>query len=121
LIGKPPFETSDTKTTYNRILKNNYSFPTNTPISEEAKDLIKKILVLEPTKRLTLDEILQHPFIKNNSSKNLTQSNEFELKKTNTNLSLGSPGGLVSPTTKEIDLDRNIDGTFYKKRLNFRK
>lgn len=109
LIGKPPFETSDTKTTYNRILKNNYSFPTNTPISEEAKDLIKKILVLEPTKRLTLDEILQHPFIKNNSSKNLTQSNEFELKKTNTNLSLGSPGGLVSPTTKDIDLDRNID------------
>jgi polo-like kinase 1 len=109
LIGKPPFETSDTKTTYNRILKNNYSFPTNTPISEEAKDLIKKILVLEPSKRLTLDEILQHPFIKNNSSKNLTQSNDFELKKTNTNLSLGSPNGMVSPTTKDIDLDRNID------------
>lgn len=27
IIGKPPFETNDVKTTYKRIRMNNYSFP----------------------------------------------------------------------------------------------
>jgi len=31
--------------------------------SENAKDLISKILVTAPEKRLTLDEIIRHPFI----------------------------------------------------------
>ena len=34
-------------------------------ISENAKNLITKILVLDPTKRPTLDEIFAHPFINN--------------------------------------------------------
>jgi len=63
LIGKPPFETNDIKLTYQRIKENNYSFPDNVSISENAKDLIKKILVTAPEKRLTLDEIILHPFI----------------------------------------------------------
>lgn len=40
IIGKPPFETSDVKTTYSRIKTNSYSFPENVKISEPAKDLI---------------------------------------------------------------------------------
>jgi len=53
-------------------LKANYTFPSNVVVSETAKDLIKKILVLDPLKRPTLDEILEDPFIKNNYSKSLT-------------------------------------------------
>jgi len=63
IIGKPPFETTDIKLTYKKIKENDFSFPDNAPISENAKDLIKKILITEPEKRLTLDEILMHPFI----------------------------------------------------------
>ena len=33
LIGKPPFETSDVKTTYRRIRKNDYTFPENVILS----------------------------------------------------------------------------------------
>jgi serine/threonine protein kinase len=33
-------------------------------ISPEAKDLLKKILKTDPTKRITLEKIFQHPFIK---------------------------------------------------------
>lgn len=44
LIGKPPFETKDVKTTYVRIKANMYSFPDNVPISECAKSLIRRIL-----------------------------------------------------------------------------
>jgi serine/threonine protein kinase len=34
IIGKPPFETSDVKTTYKRIRMNAYNFPENVAISD---------------------------------------------------------------------------------------
>jgi len=62
LIGKPPFETADVKTTYRKIKMNAYSFPENISISEQAKGLITKILVLDPAKRLSFQDILAHDF-----------------------------------------------------------
>jgi polo-like kinase 1 len=62
LVGKPPFETSDVKTTYRRIRMNAYSFPENVPLSESGKNLITRILVTDPSKRPTLAEIQQHEF-----------------------------------------------------------
>ena len=62
IIGKPPFETSEIKQTYKRIKAIQYSFPDGIPISDNAKDLIKRILVLDPNKRPSIDEILDHPF-----------------------------------------------------------
>ncbi len=63
LIGKPPFETKNVKTTYRKIKMNAYSFPEHVTISPEAKKLIQSILVTDPKKRLTIDEILSHPFL----------------------------------------------------------
>lgn len=65
MIGKPPFETPDVKTTYKKIKMNQYCFPEHVIISESAKNLISKILVLETSKRPTLDEIMMHPFMNN--------------------------------------------------------
>jgi len=63
IIGKPPFETSDVKTTYKRIRMNSYSFPENSCISDQAKDLITKILNNDPAKRPTVDDIMLHGWI----------------------------------------------------------
>jgi polo-like kinase 1 len=60
IIGKPPFETPDVKTTYKKIKMNSYSFPEHLPISDGARNLITKILNLDPTRRPSLDEILNH-------------------------------------------------------------
>ena len=81
IIGKPPFETPDVKTTYKKIKMNSYSFPVKNPfffmfnacfflkdhtaISDSARTLITKILVLDPTKRPTLDEMLASSFLNN--------------------------------------------------------
>ncbi|CAD8146010.1 unnamed protein product [Paramecium pentaurelia] len=62
LVGKPPFETTDVKTTYRRIKMNAYQFPESCIISNAARQLISKILVTEPSKRLTLQEIQDHEF-----------------------------------------------------------
>lgn len=63
LIGKPPFETSDVKTTYRRIRMNAYTFPEHITISNAARSLITKILNADPSKRPTLDEIMAHEFM----------------------------------------------------------
>jgi serine/threonine protein kinase len=44
----------------------NYSFPDSIQISKTAKNFISKMLQLEPSKRLTVDEILGHEFFSNN-------------------------------------------------------
>jgi len=67
IIGKPPFETQDVKTTYKRIRSNQYSFPENAQISDHARDLICKILQGDPTKRPTVDDVLKHPWVENAS------------------------------------------------------
>ena len=68
IIGKPPFETRDVKTTYKRIKMNAYTFPENAIVSEAAKNLISQILVLDPSKRPTLDQILTHDFFNQGTS-----------------------------------------------------
>ena len=68
IIGKPPFETRDVKTTYKRIKMNAYSFPENAIISESAKNLITQILVTDPGKRPSLDQILIHDFFNQGTS-----------------------------------------------------
>ena len=62
LVGKPPFETSDVKTTYRRIRMLAYTFPETVAISEPAKSLIARILVTDPAKRPTIDDIMAHQF-----------------------------------------------------------
>ena len=64
LFGRPPFETADVKLTYKRIKMNSYKFPENIKVHETAIKLIESILVLDPAKRPTLDEIANHDFFK---------------------------------------------------------
>lgn len=66
LIGKPPFETPEIKQTYRKIRNCAYNFPASPKLSSEAKELIMSLLVLDPTRRLSLDSILYHPFMTKN-------------------------------------------------------
>ena len=65
LCGYLPFDDKNNDVLFKKILKCKIEFPKNNNviISEKAKDLILKILQLEPAKRITLDEILVHPFL----------------------------------------------------------
>lgn len=59
LIGKPPFETTNIKSTYNRIQSCMYVFPSDVSIDQEAKALIMKILTKHANKRPTYEAILE--------------------------------------------------------------
>lgn len=62
IVGKPPFETTNVKATYDRIRKNSYHFPSHISISKEAKELIQWILHSNPNRRPTLEDIKNHSF-----------------------------------------------------------
>eukprot|EP01080_Neovahlkampfia_damariscottae_P010186 gene10186-2605_t len=64
LVGTPPFETQNVKTTYQKIKDLDFEFPPNISISESAKDLVKRILTLDPSKRPSIDEIKQHSWLR---------------------------------------------------------
>lgn len=69
LVGKPPFEDVDVKSTYQRIRDNAYAFPESLYISSAAKNLIQAILRHDPKSRPTVFDIINHPwFISNGGS-----------------------------------------------------
>jgi aurora kinase, other len=61
LCGMPPFEEKGHQHTYRRIATVDLRIPDY--VSEGAKDLIRKLLVHNPEKRLPLDQVLTHPWI----------------------------------------------------------
>jgi serine/threonine protein kinase len=62
LIGTPPFQAADVKATYNRVLSNQYSFPSSTPICEHSENLIRHLLQHRPEMRPKLERVTQHSF-----------------------------------------------------------
>lgn len=71
LTGKPPFESSSYDETYVRISRAEFKIPDY--VSDEAKDLIKKLLVVNPNNRLELDEVVKHSWIVKYIAKNDSQ------------------------------------------------
>ncbi|XP_041463144.1 serine/threonine-protein kinase PLK4-like isoform X2 [Lytechinus variegatus] len=61
LTGKPPFDTEAVKKTLNKVMLAEYIMPTH--ISMEAQDLISKMLRKDPTERISLSSVLDHPFM----------------------------------------------------------
>ncbi|GJQ14801.1 hypothetical protein GpartN1_g6592.t1 [Galdieria partita] len=66
LVGNPPFEAQGHTETYRRIARVDIRFPDW--LSQDARNLISKLLVKEPEKRLPLHLVLQHAWIKKNAA-----------------------------------------------------
>lgn len=61
LVGKPPFDTDAVKSTLTRVVMADYNIPLY--LSDNAKDLIERLLKKNPRERMKLRDILKHPFI----------------------------------------------------------
>ncbi|OAG28820.1 polo-like kinase 1 [Nematocida displodere] len=72
IIGKPPFQKSDVKEIYRSIKTNDYVYPADSIISDNARELINGLLELSPEKRLTLEEIYNSPFVREISTDDAT-------------------------------------------------
>lgn len=65
LCGYPPFYGDTDPEIFASVRAGRYDFdsPEWTNVSNEAKDLITRLLLLDPSKRLTADEALRHPWL----------------------------------------------------------
>jgi len=65
LCGFPPFYNENISKLFEEIMQADYDFPDEywAHISDKAKDFVSKLLVSDPSRRLTAAEALQHPWI----------------------------------------------------------
>jgi 3-phosphoinositide dependent protein kinase-1 len=60
LAGRPPFKAGNEYMTFQKIVGLEYEFPKGFP--PVAKDLVERLLVLDPAKRLNIEHIKKHEF-----------------------------------------------------------
>jgi calcium/calmodulin-dependent protein kinase I len=65
LSGFPPFYDEDNTVLFEKIKKGYFEFPSPTwdYISDEAKDIVRNLLLVDSSKRMTSDMLLKHPWV----------------------------------------------------------
>jgi len=86
LCGFPPFYAPNNQQLFEKIQKGDFQFlsPFWDEISQSAKDLIKKMIVVDPNVRLSAEQVLKDPWVSGHSAsdRNLVSAIN-SLKKTN--------------------------------------
>lgn len=88
LCGFPPFYAKSQAELFDKIMNADYDFPDPewTNISDEAKDFVEKLLVVDTQKRYTAKQLLKHPWIKNVEGKITAKTKKSESQSNITNL-----------------------------------
>jgi len=77
LSGREPFKAKHRKELADKICNSRYSFPERhwRHVSSQAKSLVEGLLVVDPTKRYTPQQVLDHPWIRNPGTNDLNLIN----------------------------------------------
>lgn len=102
LVGYPPFFGDTQKQIVDQIVHGHYVFHESKwkDISNEAKDLIMNMLVVDPVKRFTIEQILAHPWVKKTSSDKVLTNTVKELKKFHASSKLRSVARAIIASTR---------------------
>ena len=114
--GTVPFPGNDIETLESNILKLKIQWPKD--INIDAKNLISKILKLDPNARISLPEMLNHPFITKyfpNAYENLIKPDE-SIKYKPFIVSKDDPNNW-DPIIHENNIDKNIDNKEIKEKV----
>lgn len=93
LAGHLPFDDEDLTTLLEKVKSGKYDVPLR--IDSMAKDLISRMLVNDPEQRITMAEILQHPFFLSQERKVLDQR-------------VPDLNFMARPVPREVDIDQSI-------------
>ena len=63
MTGRPPFKGRTNKDIFTHIIKDQLKFPNDVDLSDGFKDFVKRTLVKNPYKRISIDEALRHPWV----------------------------------------------------------
>ncbi len=123
--GRAPFQEANDSETLTMILDCKYNLPAH--VSLECNDLISRMLVRDPEKRIKLDEITSHVWLQENSDEDdddnddeeneLSASSNETYNNNNSNENNGGGGGEEEDDYADVDDDDEIDSAS-KRRLN---
>lgn len=67
LCGFPPFYNENQAALFEQIKRGSYDFPDPywSNVSDAAKELVRKMMTVDPKKRFTIEQCLEHPWISN--------------------------------------------------------
>ena len=76
LTSRMPFHAKSDKEIFQKIINGEYRFPawTETGLSEEAKDFIDELIVVDPKRRMTAKQALNHIWIRKHNATNTMSS-----------------------------------------------
>ena len=85
LCGYPPFYAASLTELFEVIKKGRFDFPPDewSQVSDEAKDFIRKLLVVNPATRMTGEQCVNHPWLKTEIQRTNTIVNMKRLKEYN--------------------------------------
>ncbi|GBG25883.1 Protein kinase, putative [Hondaea fermentalgiana] len=102
VAGYLPFEDNDTPKLYRKILHANYKCPSH--ISAEVKDLLSKILEVQPKKRITIEGIRKHLWMRRHMGLSRMRDNQSF----RSFMSLQSLEEEQDPTDGTVEVDERI-------------
>ncbi|OXB64705.1 hypothetical protein ASZ78_008781 [Callipepla squamata] len=114
LCGYPPFNEQNTQLSLkDQITRGEYTFIPKEwkHVSSTALDLVKKLLVVDPSKRFTIEEALEHPWLQDEDMKNT-----FQQLLAQTSATMNPPQTSKMPTTTRKRLRENEDESVSSKR-----
>jgi len=82
LCGYPPFSEDSNEMLYEKIKRGEYEFPEDDwkNISASAKDLVKKLLVVNSSQRYKANEIMDHPWVRGDAGlDSIIRSNKIKM------------------------------------------
>ena len=102
LSGRPPFAGENDREIMDRVAIGKYDLQTSpfNKVSKHCIDLIQKLLIIDPKKRISAQEALAHPWFKDNKSKELFNQikDESTLKKLLENLKAYRRDSIIQET-----------------------
>ncbi len=100
LCGYPPFNGATNNETHDSILRGRYCFPREEwkSISNEAMDFISRMLQVDPTRRMTAVQALNHPWIVKHLSNEMRKECEDSLDHSSVEVVYSEHGRKPSPS-----------------------
>ena len=116
LCGFLPFEDQKTSNLYKKIMNAEYTLPKF--LSEDAKDILSKIFVTDPNKRIDVEGLKQHPWYKLHQPENANFNFHTKARSVNDKLVLKMEASLGFSTESvqravENNKHNNLSATYY--------
>ena len=112
VIGHSPFKAKNMKSVILNIKSHDLTY--EKPLSHECRNLIEKILNINPQKRLKIKDILEHPFVKKYSKNYLLRKN-LDFNYSNNNfLNVNK----IFNTSEKKQINKNDNQSFIRSKCN---